>query len=40
MSTAKYAAFTGRSPRPWREALREHFATSPTFRKYLAAACG
>lgn len=40
MSTAKYAAFTGRSPRPWQEALRGHFATSPTFRKYLAAACG
>jgi dTDP-4-dehydrorhamnose reductase len=40
MSTTKYAAFTGRAPRHWQEALREHFATSPTFLKYQAAVCG
>ncbi len=40
MSTAKYTAFTGITPRPWQEALREHFATSPTLRKYQAVPCG
>jgi dTDP-4-dehydrorhamnose reductase len=40
MSTAKYTAFTGLAPRHWLDALREHFATSPTFRKYQATACG
>ncbi len=40
MSTAKYAAVTGISPRPWQEALREHFATSGCLAKYQAAACG
>jgi dTDP-4-dehydrorhamnose reductase len=40
MSTEKYTTFTGVTPRPWQEALREHFATSPTLQKYQAAACG
>jgi dTDP-4-dehydrorhamnose reductase len=40
MSTEKYTRFTGITPRPWQEALREHFATSPTLQKYQAAACG
>ena len=40
MSTEKYTSFTGITPRSWQEALREHFATSPTLQKYQAAACG
>ncbi len=40
MGTAKFTAFTGLAPRHWLDALREHVTTSPTFRKYHAAACG
>jgi dTDP-4-dehydrorhamnose reductase len=40
MSTDKFTAFTGISPRSWQEALREHFATSGFLAKYQAAACG
>jgi dTDP-4-dehydrorhamnose reductase len=40
MSTEKYSGFTGITPRHWLEALREHFASSETLRKYQAAACG
>ncbi|MCW1886356.1 dTDP-4-dehydrorhamnose reductase [Luteolibacter flavescens] len=39
MSTEKYTTLTGITPRPWLEALREHFATSSYMEKYLAAAC-
>jgi dTDP-4-dehydrorhamnose reductase len=40
LSTSKYTAFTGLAPRLWQDALREHFATSTTLRKYQAATCG
>lgn len=40
MSNAKLAAFTGVEPRPWRQALREHFVESGCLDKYRAAACG
>lgn len=40
MSTAKYTAFTGIQPRPWHDALREHFATSGFLAKHQAATCG
>jgi len=40
LSTDKFTALTGVSPRPWQEALREHFATSGVLDKYQAAACG
>jgi dTDP-4-dehydrorhamnose reductase len=40
MNNAKLAAFTGFEPRPWRQALREHFVESGCLDKYHAAACG
>ncbi len=40
LSNAKYACFTGITPRPWQEALRAHFATSGFLGKYQGAACG
>jgi dTDP-4-dehydrorhamnose reductase len=40
MSTAKYAAVTGGVPRPWQDALSEHFATSGLLDKFQTAACG
>ena len=40
MSNAKLAAFTGVEPRPWRQALREHFVESGCLDKYRAAPCG
>lgn len=40
LSNAKYASFTGITPRPWQEALRAHFATSGCLDKFQAKACG
>ena len=32
LDTSKFTAFTGITPRPWQEAMKEHFSTSPLFR--------
>lgn len=40
LSNSKFAARTGVTPRPWRDALREHFQTSDSFKKFKAATCG
>jgi dTDP-4-dehydrorhamnose reductase len=40
MSTAKYSAFTGITPRPWQEALRDHFFTGNHLEKHRTAPCG
>jgi dTDP-4-dehydrorhamnose reductase len=40
LDIAKYSAFTGIVPRPWREALRAHIAADAFLAKYRAAACG
>lgn len=32
LDTSKFAAYTGITPRPWQEAMREHLSNSPLFR--------
>lgn len=33
LDTGKFTALTGITPRPWQEAMKEHFSTSPLFRR-------
>jgi dTDP-4-dehydrorhamnose reductase len=33
LDTGKFTAHTGITPRPWQEAMKEHFSTSPLFRQ-------
>lgn len=40
MSTAKYTAFTGITPRSWQEALRDHFLAGDFLEKHRTAPCG
>jgi dTDP-4-dehydrorhamnose reductase len=40
LAIAKYSAFTGIVPRPWRDALRSHIAADAFLAKYRTAACG